>query len=168
MADENKKKKSMARTVIEFNKKFPKTEKIDTNMPLQKSFELEKVARQTNLDRNAVLTGKKTFDAGDMSKIKNKAADLIKMGQKSKAKKLLRGAIKVASKGVKALPIIGGLAAALANRDASAAIPIINQAENLGPEEGSLAFKLESGTITPEERKQLIMNSLKQKRFKKN
>lgn len=71
-------------------------------------------------------------------------------------------ALKGASKGLKAIPILGtalGLGAALSSGDAAAAVPLFGDVESLGPED-ELEKKLESGTITPEERA-ILMNRFK-------
>jgi len=76
---------------------------------------------------------------------------------KDKIARLRKGgsqAIKGASKGLKAIPILGsalGIGAALSSGDAAAALPVFGDVDSLGPED-ELERKLESGTITPEER----------------
>lgn len=44
----------------------------------------------------------------------------------------IRAAKKAAKKGLKALPLVGGLATALMNRDVSAAIPVLGSADEVG------------------------------------
>lgn len=90
---------------------------------------------------------------GDM--FKNKIAKILESRAAAKAAKLAGeagGALKSVGKHI---PMLGGLAVglgtALATGDASAAVPVLNEADSLGPEAGSLEHKLESGTITPEE-----------------
>ena len=53
-----------------------------------------------------------------------------------------------------------GLAGAVSSQDASAAIPLLDTAESLGPAPGSLEARLESGDITLEERKLLRQQAL--------
>ena len=63
---------------------------------------------------------------------------------------------KLAKKGLKMLPIVGGVATALATNDAAAAVPFLGDSAELGPEKGSLDRKLESGDeLTPEEMERL-------------
>lgn len=89
----------------------------------------------------------------------DKIAKILESKRLAKAAASLGG---VASKGLKAVPFIGtamGLGSALMSGDASAAIPVLDQADNLGPEEGTLESKLESGTITKDELQQLLNRS---------
>lgn len=69
-------------------------------------------------------------------------------------------------KAVRVVPFIGpaiGAATALATGDASAAVPVVNEMDALGPREGSLEQKLEKGTITPEQSDELY-KSFEQRR----
>lgn len=77
--------------------------------------------------------------------------------QGSSGQKMMKNITKgVAKKGLKALPIVGGIGAALVTGDASAAVPLLNEADELGPEKGSLGRKLEMGEpLSDEEMKQL-------------
>lgn len=52
---------------------------------------------------------------------------------------------KLGKKSLKALPIVGGIISAVSSGEASAAVPILDQAESLGPRKGSLAHRLEMG-----------------------
>ncbi len=61
----------------------------------------------------------------------------------------------IAKRGLKMLPIVGGVAAALSSGDASAAVPGLDMADDIGPEKGSLQRRLEDGTATPEDHKKL-------------
>lgn len=54
-----------------------------------------------------------------------------------------------------AVPVLGGLVSAAMTQDASAAVPILDSAESLGPAPGSLDDRIERGTLT-EEDKQLL------------
>lgn len=59
----------------------------------------------------------------------------------------------------KALPIVGpavGAAMALGSDDASAAVPILNEAESLGPEKGSEDYEIENPQANPELRRQAL------------
>jgi len=76
-----------------------------------------------------------------------------------KAGKVASKASKVARRGLKSVPILGsliGIGSALASGDSSAAVPILNEAETLGPKKGTLQHKLESGQkLTKEEMEKL-------------
>lgn len=63
---------------------------------------------------------------------------------------------KAAAKLVPGLGALIGLGSAVATGDASAALPTELQPTESGPEQGSLEYKLETGRITPEERKQIM------------
>lgn len=75
---------------------------------------------------------------------------------------------KLAAKGGKrllgAVPILGGLASAAMSGDASAAVPLLGEADNLGPEKGSLDYRIETGTLTEEDKQNLRMQALQQVR----
>lgn len=71
---------------------------------------------------------------------------------------------KAAKSGLKAIPVIGPLAAALASGDASAAIPVLGDAESLGPQKGSLGSIIEDPEATPEMRRKAIEDLKKGRR----
>lgn len=98
--------------------------------------------------------------------VKKKSAKLLdKLGKMKVAQKVAKKAAKtVGKKGLKSIPVLGplvGLASALESGDASAAIPILNEAENLGPQAGSLEYKLESGEQLSPEEMALLENRMK-------
>lgn len=65
-------------------------------------------------------------------------------------------ALRKMSKGIPMLGAITSLGAGLMSGDASAAIPVLSEADDLGPQVGTLEQKLESGEkLTDEEMKQL-------------
>jgi hypothetical protein len=69
----------------------------------------------------------------------------------------LRKAIqRVAKRGLKAVPLIGGIASALESRDVSAAVPILGDAEELGPRQGSPESIIEDPNATEEMRREAI------------
>jgi hypothetical protein len=70
--------------------------------------------------------------------------------------KLSKGAGKFAKAGLKSLPLIGGLATAIQSRDVSAAIPLLDQADDLGPAKGSPGAIIEDPKSSPEDRKKAI------------
>jgi len=99
-----------------------------------------------------IKTGKFRPNGGLVNDIVETSADGIKKASRtSTLRKLARGF----GKGFKALPIVGGLAAAMSSGDVSAAVPILGDASPTGPEKGTLERKLEDGTITPEEMERL-------------
>lgn len=63
---------------------------------------------------------------------------------------------KLGSKGLKALPIVGALGSALASGDVSAAVPVLSEADDLGPLEGSLEAVVEDPSKSMEERIKVI------------
>ena len=63
---------------------------------------------------------------------------------------------KVAKKGLKALPGIGGLIAALSQNDAMAAVPILGDSDPLGPTKGSPEAAIEDPSLSREERARAI------------
>jgi len=92
--------------------------------------------------------------------------DAIKRGDHTMMNKLKQVATKFsknAGKGLKSIPILGsaiGLASAIGSDDASAAIPILDSAESLGPQKGSLDYRLENGMLTEEDKEELKRQTL--------
>lgn len=56
-----------------------------------------------------------------------------------------------------AVPVVGGLLSAAMSGDASAAVPLLESAESLGPEAGTFDNRLEQGLLTEEDKQQLAM-----------
>ena len=145
--------------------------------------ELEEIRRKKDLE---FLRGREQLQAQpvkspdytspleqDVMRVKSKPLPKTKMMKEiseeaftDKIARLRKGgsqALKGASKGLKAVPILGsmlGIGAALSSGDAAAALPVFGDVDSLVPED-ELERKLESGTITPEERAILMS------RFKK-
>lgn len=115
------------------------TEKINTNL-LHK-----KIPKATE----KILDSKMTVKSGEEF-----AENIAKKLARNKAlKKAAGNAIgKFAKTGLKSLPLIGGAIAALSSGDASAAVPILSEAESLGPKEGSPSSVIEDMSASPEER----------------
>ena len=130
-----------------------KTEKIDTRgtiQPQTSGKDFAKMQDEIALKQRLKSSFKAAAQAGDDQMMNN----LRKIAQNMK---------KGAKTGLKSIPIIGslaGLAGAVSSQDASAAIPLLDTAESLGPARGSLEAKLEAGTITPEERNMLRQQAL--------
>jgi len=95
-------------------------------------------------------TSKATMQLADASDAMRKNA------RKMQLKKLMKSAGKVAGKGLKAVPLVGGLISALTSGDASAAIPILGDVDEIGPERGSPEAVFEDMSASPEERKKAI------------
>lgn len=97
------------------------------------------------------------------SQLQSKLASILESRAASKAAQLAGKAGGMMSGVTKHIPILGGLAVglgtALATGDASAgeqaAIPLLNEADNLGAPAGSLEDKMESGIATQDELDQL-------------
>lgn len=90
-----------------------------------------------------------------LGKIAEKVEESLDYGDLKK--QMMKKAGKFAKGGLKALPLFGALGAYLASGgQAEAAVPVLNEAEPIGPEKGTLEYKLESGVkLTPEEIEQL-------------
>lgn len=94
----------------------------------------------------------------------NAFADKIQNILKSRAAAKAAG---IAGDAIKKVPMIGGIAAGLgtllttgdASAASQAALPLVGDSDDLGPEKGSLESKLESGTITQDEMQQLLNRS---------
>ena len=56
----------------------------------------------------------------------------------------LRALAKASKKGLKAIPMVGGLVAGLLSGDASAAIPILGDSDPLGPQKGDEGYDIEN------------------------
>ncbi len=128
------------------------TEHMNTNQiaPIVDGQELKD---KTNLGK-IKLAARKFQEAGQM----DKASDLIKKAMESKAFK--RVSENVAKRGIKSLPVIGTLGAALMQKDASAAIP--GDADVAGPEKGSPEYDFENDKMSKEEKDAFIRSRLKQ------
>lgn len=89
------------------------------------------------------------MDSDDMKVLKGKPVNKTLLQRGSKA-------LKKAAMGLKGLGPIGGFAAALAGKDASAAMPVLGAADSTGADPDSLAGKFESGKkLSKEEKKRL-------------
>ena len=92
---------------------------------------------------------------------------IAKILESRKLAKMAKSAGGIAGDMIKKVPMIGGIAAGLgtllttgdASAASQAALPLIGDADDLGPEKGSLESKLESGTITQDEMQQLLNRS---------
>jgi hypothetical protein len=112
--------------------------------------------------------------------VKRNAKKLIKEGKGEEAKSLLKKAMKskafqkiakaAGKKALKAIPIVGGVASAVMSGDASAAVPILSEAEDIGAPKGSDLRRSEDPSLSAEERHKLqekIRQSIKAKKAKK-
>ena len=99
----------------------------------------------------------------DLTKRKNKAVK--DLAAKTAAKKALKkGAKKVGKKLLSSIPLIGGIASAIASKDASAAIPIIGDIASMdGPKKGTPGHDIENPDISRKARRAAI-DKLKKKK----
>lgn len=67
----------------------------------------------------------------------------------------LRGLKSIANKIPMLGSVVGGIGAMLGSENASAAVPILNEAESVGPQQGSFDDRLEKGLLTEEEKRLL-------------
>lgn len=122
---------------------------------------------------------KRSQDRSNLNRIKLAAKKLIDRGKGDQAKSLLQKAMntnafknikeskaaeetaskigekvssKVGKKLVKSIPLVGGIASAISSKDVSAAIPLLNEAEGLGPRKGSPEAQLEDPSVSAKER----------------
>lgn len=72
-----------------------------------------------------------------------------KIAKSRAAKSVLKG-------GLKSIPFLGGLATALVTGETEAAVPLLNEAESLGPESGSLESMVEDPSISTEDRVKIL------------
>lgn len=129
------------------------TKQLDELLPSKKP--LNPLKQDINLVKGTKpLPESKSVIKGVTEHIKTKNVEPLLTGNqfKDKIQKIL--ASRAASKGLKALPIIGpaiGAISALSSGDVSAAVPVLDQIESLGPKEGSIDKMIEDGTITLEQ-----------------
>lgn len=124
---------------------------------------------------NADVTPVKNIVKGGVDKIDTKEVRKLISGNAftSKIDDILKSRAaaklaKTAAGGIKQIPMLGGIIAGLgtlaATGDASAAtqsaLPLVGEADDVGPTPGSLESKMENGTITPDEM-QLLLNRSK-------
>lgn len=110
-------------------------------------------------DRQPVISG---ADFEMKANLRETLKDALQKGDKTMIDKVQRAMSKF-GKGMKSIPILGsaiGLASAIGSEDASAAIPILDSAESLGPNKGTLDYRLEQGMLTDEDKEQLKRESL--------
>jgi len=123
----------------------------------QESDELNKLAART---KNSGIVKGTTEHIDTMTPWKMSNVDDVmgRAGMKkvSKLGKLGKVAGKFGKAGLKSIPLLGGIATALATKDASAAIPILNEADDLGPVAGSPSSVLEDPNASLEARKRAI------------
>jgi hypothetical protein len=75
-------------------------------------------------------------------------------GKAPGASKALTGVLsKLGKRGLKSIPFLGAVANAVMSDDASAAIPLLGEAEDVGPTKGSIDSIIEDPSASPEQRK---------------
>lgn len=120
---------------------------------------VEDQARDRDFNKGMLELKRSGVDKADSSFFKQ-AVNRTKSGDDF-AKKIARmtksgGGLK---KGLKSFPLLGSIVAglsALSSGDAAAAIPILDQADDLGPSAESLEGRFERGELTPEERMRFL------------
>ena len=127
-------------------------------------------------DVRKLLTGKE-FKAKEVyRKIADSAREDIKSGDISRIRKgraALEKAMKskmfkqIAKKGLKALPVVGGIATAISSKDASAAVPVLGDSEAAGPKKGTPGYDIENPDVRGEKRRKLIESLVRKKRMNK-
>lgn len=85
-----------------------------------------------------------------------KKATQVPGGEKGLKKAVTKALSKLGKKGLKAIPLIGPAAAALTTGDASAAIPLLGEADATGPAKGSPESVIEDASATAEQRRAAI------------
>lgn len=120
------------------------TDKIDTKQigKITSGEDFAKRAKDLGTRADIRATRKAAEKAGDQDMINRLKLLASKMGR-------------VGSKSLKALPIVGGIASAMGSGDASAAVPVLGDAEALGPAKGSLEEALESGEATDDQKREM-------------
>lgn len=119
-----------------YSKIAKKTSNIPPGNTLDYS-QMRKEARQIEKD----LARKAAYGIEETSDIAKKAGRLSKLGKK----------------GLKVIPFLGPILAGVVSQDANAAVPVLSEADPLGPTEGTLESKLESGEkMSPEEMQDLL------------
>lgn len=117
---------------------------------------LDKTLSGEDLDNVAVEKFRSTADkAGDTLDYGKLRKEGMELGRANRGLKTVPGLKQVGKKVFSALPLIGGIAAAAASGDASAAVPLLGEADNLGPARDSLAGGLESGKLSEEDYERL-------------
>jgi hypothetical protein len=91
-----------------------------------------------------------------------KRRGLVPPSESIAKKRALAKAAKMGGKRVlSALPLVGGLAAAMATGDASAAVPVLGDADPLGPQAGSLEAAVQDPSLSREQRMKALQELMK-------
>ena len=131
------------------------TEKINTK-EVVKVIKGDPYEKPKNLTMTPIDEYKKKMQNLDIEqRLKSALKQAEKAGDEGTVKKLTTALLKHTSKGLKALPVVGGIASALLSEDASAAVPVFGSSEALGPAKGSIEERLESGTLTEQDKSDL-------------
>lgn len=159
------KKRKEKRSVELFDKKNPKVKKLNIETPnpseaqeLTDIKDYKERAKRLALKQDLSATATDAAKRGDVKTLKkiNKIAKKFNIGKAAK---------KVGKKLLGAVPFVGGLASAIATKDASAAIP--GDISATGPGKGTPSSVIENPDSTPAQRKAAIKELLK-KRAKGN
>lgn len=126
----------------------------DFQKPLTKTVPVDKIdTRQTQ----KIKTGA-DFQADQIirnAKQEAKLAALGKIGDTIDYSTFRKGAKTAGKKLLGAVPVLGGIANAILSQDASAAVPLLDEAESLGPAAGTFDSRIANGTLTEEDKQQL-------------
>jgi hypothetical protein len=131
-------------------------EKINTVAPQKiksgSEFLADRIIQNANQDAKRQILGQ-VSDSLNYNDLRKQFMEKAKS-----ASKVARTVGNVAGKKVLgAIPIIGGIANAMMSNDASAAVPILDEAESVGPAKGSFDDRMENGQLSPEEKQQLML-----------
>lgn len=169
MADKEKRAKAL-KILAEMRKKVDKDTYDKMKERFRQKFGPLEGAKGAQERGKKLLTPKKTSEVeprmripGDREVYDTKTPQKItsgdefkkRMAKRNMLKELAKKAGKVAKKGLKAIPVIGGIASAVSSGDLMAATPI-GESERLGPREGTLGAQLEDPSISREARMKVI------------
>jgi hypothetical protein len=110
-------------------------------------FLAQQVIGQAERDAKRAALGKVSGDALDYKQLKKEFADKARQAARSGAGRKLLGTV----------PLVGGLLSAAMSGDASAAVPLLDSAESLGPQAGTLDDRIARGQLTEDDKQALAM-----------
>lgn len=128
-------------------------------------------AVQTRLKAGSAVKSKlsKAIKAGDVKATKKIIEQVGEVAKKTGNTELLSKLIKKVAKSpfakkagkklLSAIPLVGGIASAISSGDIKAAVPGLDLIDNIGPKEGSLNHRIETGNLTPEDIELLKRNN---------
>ena len=112
----------------------------------------ELLSPEGSAEKTIRVPGKKeVINTKSIQKVDDAAEAMARNAKKIQLKKLAK-----LGKGLKGIPLIGGLAAAAMSGDVSAAIPVLGEADPLGPRAGSPSAILEDPDTSMEMKKRAL------------